>query len=869
MSDIPFRPAFSVLLLMTASAVAMADQAATKNRLASESSPYLLLHAHNPVDWYPWGPEAFEKAKKEDKLIFLSVGYSSCYWCHVMERKVFSNEAIAKYMNEHFVNIKVDREERPDVDDVYMTSLLVYNQLIKSGKGGGWPLSMFLTPDGNPIGGATYIPPTDSPNTGLGFQGIAERLTAMWQEQRDAVDRTATLIAGEVNRMMKPGPALEQTELAGGLLTAAVEQVRSMYDPVWGGVDFDADRPMDPRFPNVPRLEMALDVYESGGDETLLKMVEHSLLRMAHGGIRDHLGGGFHRYSTDRRWHVPHFEKMLYDQAMLLGIYTRTAALTQNAEFQAVAAEIADFVHREMTTPEGGFCSALDAETNAIEGEYYVWSKKELNQILGEDEGRIFSEVYGINAPNPFEHGYVLHLPAKLSDAARTFNLPVEQLTAELAPMKDKVLAARSKRERPLLDDKVLTSWNALMLRALAFNGKAFSRPQDIAAAEKAADFLLSNLMDDQGQLLRTWRQGQAKYAAYLDDYAFLVDGLLELHAATQNAKWLDHARKLAVKQNELFYDEQLQAFYFTASNHEKLIARTSSAYDSVFPSANSVSVRNLLRLNALEQSPELESIAVSTLTRFAPTLQKSPAACAGMARALHLWLSLSDESSAMYEQSIAARGWQLARLVDSDEVVGASNPAPPIEPVIERSAFKPIIQADPDDPFVKDDKQRPVKMKIYPIYDKLERGGKCLVAIELQVQDGWHINANPANPDFLVPTKIEVKSKQKVKLTRVKYPEHHKLKVDGFDQPYHVYDGKVMIYGLLEIDKAEVADAATLEFHLRFQGCNSKECLPPDTIAMKGKLPVVPQGTPLKKVNESKFPKPKPKPKTGAAAPE
>ena len=860
---------------VTKKATVPAEHVGPANRLSKESSPYLLLHAHNPVDWYPWGPEAFEKAKKENKPIFLSIGYSSCYWCHVMERKVFSDETIAAWMNEHFVNIKVDREERPDVDDIYMTSLLVYQQMVGSAGGGGWPLSMFLTPEGNPIAGATYLPPHDSPDRGPGFLTAAKRINELWQQRRSDLERTASMIANQVQRMGQPGVQLDSVELAAELLNGAIAGIREMYDPVWGGVDFDGKRPGKPRFPNIPRLELVLDQYETTDDAELLKIVEHSLTRMAQGGIHDHLGGGFHRYSTDRRWHVPHFEKMLYDQAMMLSIYTRTAAITDNDVYSNVAFGIADFVHNEMTTPEGAFCSALDAETNAIEGEYYVWTAEEITSVLGAAGADVFSAVYGVTEPNPFEHGIVLHLPKSVDDAISERQLESQQTKDRLAEMRSRLLKARWQRERPLLDDKVLTAWNALMIKSLAVSGRELNRPQDTAAAGKAADFLLTHLRDADGHLLRTWRNGVAKYSAYLDDYAFLVSALLELHRTTQNERWLTEARQLAELQNELFYDDQLHAFYFTAKNHEQLIARTSSVYDSVFSSANSVTIRNLLELDALRESPELVTVARDTLRQFAPTLQKAPAACSGLARALHLWLSKADRlttarsadapnSVTVQRRKYGKPEWQPASFQESR---ADKSGAPVVSE--EHTVFRPVISPiAPTTGFVPPDKPKPLKVRIYPLYDRIPRGGKCFVAVELQIKFGWHINANPSSPDFLVPTELLLKSKQKIKLSKVKYPEHHDLKVDGSDDPYHVYDGKVLLYGLLEIDENETAENAELEFHVKFQGCNETECLPPDLIVMKGKLAVAAKGEPLKKTNLEKWPRStdKDKPKADAA---
>lgn len=818
---------------------------ASPNRLARESSPYLLLHAHNPVEWYPWGPEALAKAKSENKPIFLSIGYSSCYWCHVMEREVFSNKDIAAYMNKHFVNIKVDREERPDIDDIYMTGLIVYRQLAGSGGGGGWPLSMFLTPSGHPICGATYMPPEDSPERGRGFPSVAGQVVSLWGSRREDLERSGEMITSQVQRLIRPTSALDDVDVDEKLMQEVTEAVKELYDPVYGGVDYNSQNPDSARFPNVPRLQYLLDVAIASDDAALLGVVEHSLQSMARGGIRDHLAGGFHRYSTDRRWHVPHFEKMLYDQAMLLSVYARAAEETGDAFYRDVASEIADFVAQELTTPEGAFCSALDAETNAIEGEYYVWTQQEIDDVLGADAS-LFSAVYGLNETNTFEHGYVLHLPAPVADVAEDLGVTPEELNRQLLPLRQKLLSVRNNRERPFLDDKVLTSWNAMMIRALAYSGRVLDRPQDLAAAERAAGFLLKNLGGADGSLKRTWRSGTAKYGAYLDDYAFLVDAMLELQIATGKQRWLDAARRFNSRQVELFFDKDLKSFYFTSSDHEKLIARTSSIYDSVFPSANSLTIRNLLRLTEDDQAGRNQQIAEQSLRRFVPSLKRSPASCAGLGRAIHAWLQQDRETAKTYQ---ALRPAYIA-VSTTDEATAGEKPV-----VIQRASFRPVLQPATSAVDEKE-KERPLKVKIYPLYDKLPRKGKCLIAIELQVKFGWHINANPSNPDFLVPTKVELKSKQNVKLTKVKYPKHHELKVQGATEPYHVYDGKQIVYGLLEIDEKDTTKLSELEFHVSFQGCNSTQCLQPDKVVMKGKLPFAKDGETLNKVNPQKHPK-------------
>lgn len=850
-----------------------ADTVTRTNRLAQESSPYLLLHAHNPVDWYPWGPEAMEKARAENRPIFLSVGYSSCYWCHVMERQVFSNERIAEFMNAHFVNIKVDREERPDIDDIYMTSLIVYQQASGQGGGGGWPLSMFLTPDGNPIAGATYLPLEDSPDGRTGFLTVARRVSELWSTRQEALASSAEAIAAEVRRLSGPGIVATSIPLEPGLIEASIAAVKDMYDPEWGGVDFRRSRPNGPRFPSVPRLNLLFSIARQTSDAELMKIVEHSLTAMARGGIRDHLGGGFHRYSTDRRWHVPHFEKMLYDQAMLLKVYAQMAALTGRSDFTRVASGITQFLEREMTLPDGGFCSALDAETNAIEGAYYVWQPDEIRAALNGDEAELFLEAYGMTAPSPFEHGYVLYLPGDPQAFAERRELSADGLESRLADIRAKLLIVRQERPRPLLDDKVLTEWNALMIEALAVSGTLPGHEADLVTAARAADFLLTHLQDADGRLLRTWRNGKASAAAAcLDDYAFFVAALLQLHATTRDERWLTEAERLTDQQIRDFYNAELSTFFFTAHDHEKLMARTSSVFDSVSESGISVTIRNLVTLSTLRDRSDLAEIAGNVLNRTSGVLKESPGACCGLALALNSWLSGQHQAGLAAARSeyqwTTSSGIEKQSTQRVDERADAE--VDKTQTADDQIVFRPVFP-DPAEPasIANRDEERPVKAKIYPMFDKLERGGKCPVAIELTISEPWHINANPSSPDFLVPTEIKLKSEQKIKMTKVKYPEHELLVVPGSDMPYHVYGRKVIIYALLETDAAEEIEKAELEIRIRYQACNDRECLPPEEIVMKGTLPLANPGDVIKRVNEDKFPKPKPASEPENAKPE
>ncbi|MCH2201608.1 MAG: thioredoxin domain-containing protein [Fuerstiella sp.] len=830
------------------------------NRLAQENSPYLLLHAHNPVDWYPWGPEALQKAETEDKLIFLSVGYSSCYWCHVMERKVFSSEKIANYLNEHFVCIKVDREERPDIDEIYMTSLLVYQQLSGKRGGGGWPLSLFLTPSGDPVAGATYLPPEDQPNGRTGFLTAATRMLAAWTKQRENVERTSQLISREVRRLSLPA-ASSESSIDSSVVQTAVTAVESLYDSEWGGVDLRDGNVQGPRFPNVPRLLLLMSVIEEPGTQEgstaeptarRLNIVRHSFSQMAYGGIRDHLAGGFHRYSTDRRWRIPHFEKMLYDQAQLLEGYVVASRVTGDPFFKEVAAEIADFVRNEFTTPEGAFCSALDAETNAVEGEYYVWKEFEIDQLLSASDATLFKTAYGVGDSNSFEHGHVLHLPATLDELSQTLKIPVGQLKSRLSSIRQSLLNVRNKRERPLLDDKILTAWNAMMIRSLAISGHQLGRPSDIDAAERAARFLLLNLRAKDGSLLRSFRNGEAKHAAYLDDYAYLVSALIALHETTGNEAWLQSARELNQRQLDLFYDDAKHIFYFTAHDQQRLIARTSSPFDSVFPSGNSVAIRNLMHLS--DGSAEVAERAYQTLLRFVPVIEKSPSSSSGLALAAHEWLIAAEKrAAATIDESLKERLPFVKQNQDGRSlfVNALSDDETLVKSV---TVFRPVLTPEP---VTKSKAPKRVTAKVYPLYNKLPRGEVCPVAIELNVQKGWHINASKPSPDFLIPTKITLRAnpKVKVRITRIKYPKHKLHRMKEEPEPYHVYDGKVMIYCLLETDAREQSDKTTLQFHIRYQACNDRQCEKPVTEVMTGTLSLADPGDDIKTIHRNRFP--------------
>lgn len=799
------------------------------NRLAGESSPYLLLHAHNPVDWYPWGPEALEKARRENKPIFLSIGYSSCYWCHVMEREVFSNEKIAKYMNEHFVNIKLDREERPDLDDIYMTSLVIYLQATGNGGGGGWPMSMFLLPDGRPFAGGTYFPAETGPR-GIGFDTVSKRVVELYRDSRPRVVQTAELLTDSVRRAMKPKPPTSTVALSEELAAGVQDSLRRTFDSEYGGVNFNPGRPEGPKFPVPPKIEYLLH-RAAAGNKSAADMAFLTLDNMLAGGIRDHLAGGFHRYSTDRKWHVPHFEKMLYDQAQLATVYTQAWLQTNNQNYREAATEILNYVLTDFTDPLGGFYSALDAETNTIEGEYYVWDRKTIETVLGSDDAALFAQVYGLDAPNPFEHGYVLHLPRPIAEQTEELDLTEADLRVRLSGLKQKLLAHRSEREAPLLDDKVLTSWNGLMIRAFADAATAFDSDEYRTAAAAAAEFILEKMTDENGRLLRTWRKKEAKLNAYLDDYAFFISGLLSLHSATDDPKWLRAAERLQAKQDELFRAEESGGYYFTSHDHEELIVRTRNANDGVLPSGNSVSVRNLVRLAAATGNTAYGELATETLTAFSQPLQSRSGELANMGLALFEHLE-QDDSEGLRVSRVSVEHAMQIRTVE-----------------------------DKKDP--KKTKDKLLQAKAFLNVDKLPAGGKARVAIFCRIRKGWHINAHKPQPDYLFATQLEMKSKYGTKLTKLQYPRHKVKRVEGEKEPYHLYEDTVVIYGEVLVPPKAIGKTEELTLTLKYQGCDDTTCLRPDKTVLFGKLQVVDTRL-VKQINRDKFVVAK-KPKTGS----
>lgn len=599
------------------------------NRLAGETSPYLLQHAANPVDWYPWGPEALARAKAEDRPIFLSVGYSACHWCHVMEHESFENPDIAALMNAYFINIKVDREERPDIDQIYMAAVQAMTDH------GGWPMSVFLTPDLEPFFGGTYFPPSDSRGM-AGFPRVLESVHRAWEERREDIMTSAGEMTERL-RAMSEIPS-EEGELNVGLLDQAARNLARMFDPRTGGFG------SAPKFPHPMDLKLLLRQFARTGEADALQMVRVTLDKMARGGIYDHLGGGFARYSTDERWLVPHFEKMLYDNALLASVYLEAYQVTGDAENARVARETMDYVLGRMTSPEGGLYSTEDADSEGVEGKYYVWSLREVESVLGAARAKEFVYVYDVTERGNWDETNILNLPKTIAQAAKMLGRDENELRASLDGDRAKLLAVRDQRVAPGKDTKILTSWNGLMLAPLAEGGRILRDERYTTAARRAAAFLLERLRRDDGRLLHSFKDGQAKFNGYLDDYANLIDGLTRLFEVTGETRWLVAALDLARVMIEEFSDRERGGFFYTGTSHEQLIARQRDAYDNATPSGNAMAATALLRLGALTGRQDLADAGRTTLAALHVVLKRAPAAAGQSLVALDFLLARHTE---------------------------------------------------------------------------------------------------------------------------------------------------------------------------------------------------------------------------------
>jgi uncharacterized protein YyaL (SSP411 family) len=605
------------------------------NRLILESSPYLLQHAHNPVNWYAWGDEAFETARRLKRPIFLSVGYSTCHWCHVMEEESFEDLEIARYLNENYVAIKVDREERPDIDSIYMSAVMALN-----GRG-GWPMTLWLATNRKPFYAGSYFPPHDGDRGAqFGLLTVLTRLRQLYDTEPERITEASDHVTEKIQQYLTPaaGAGLPQVRL----LRDAAAQAKEQFDPVHGGARGA------PKFPSGLPQRFLLRYHRRTGDAAALQAVAVTLEKMAQGGIYDHVGGGFHRYSTDERWLVPHFEKMLYDNALLTVDYLEAFQATGRADFAQVARDILRYVARDMTSPAGGFYSATDADSPAPsgkreEGRFFTWTPAEIDAAAGPGRARLARAYYGVSETGNLEGRTVLHAAKPLAEVARELGMPADKAGATLDEVRELLYQARRRRPPPLRDEKILTAWNGLMISAYARAALVLNEPDYALRAAKAADFLLQNSRRN-GRLLRSFHDGRAQHNAYLEDYAFLTAGLLDLYEATGTPRWLAEAIALDAVLERNYEDPKQGGFFFTSGDHEQLLAREKPASDGAEPSGNSVAILNLLRLGELTTDDRYRVRAERALRAFEPRLAAAPASLSEMLLAVDFHLDTPKE---------------------------------------------------------------------------------------------------------------------------------------------------------------------------------------------------------------------------------
>ncbi|HEY0023581.1 MAG TPA: thioredoxin domain-containing protein [Longimicrobium sp.] len=599
------------------------------NLLANETSPYLLQHLDNPVDWFPWGPEALERARADDRPILLSVGYSACHWCHVMEHESFEDPATAAIMNEHYVNIKVDREERPDIDSIYMSAV---QQMTGHG---GWPMTVFITPGGAPFYGGTYYPP--EPRHGLpSFRQILLAVAEAWRERRADVDQSAEHMAEALRQsgeLRAPAGTLDTS-----ILDRAFRSLASRFDSAWGGMAGA------PKFPQPLTLEFLLRTWKRTGNADAMRFLDMTLRRMAAGGMYDHVGGGFARYSVDAHWLVPHFEKMLYDNALLARLYTHAWQATGDDAHRAVADDVLAWVTREMTSPEGGFYSALDADSEGEEGKFYVWTPGEIDSIVGAEDGALVRAYYGVTEAGNFEGHNILHAWRSMDEVAAGQGVSVERLQDALDRARPRLYEERAKRVWPGRDDKVLTSWNAMMLHAFAEAARAFESHEYRRIAVTSAEFLVGRLRTEDGRLARTYKDSCAKIPGFLEDHALLAEALVAVYETTWDERWLREARTLADQVLQSFWDEEQGVFFDTAADAEPLVIRPRDLFDNATPSGNSAAVNALLRLAELVGDERYSRSARQVLESLADTMARVPAGFGHLLSALDFHLATPTE---------------------------------------------------------------------------------------------------------------------------------------------------------------------------------------------------------------------------------
>ena len=780
------------------------------NALAKETSPYLLQHAHNPVNWYPWGEEAFALAKKENKAIFLSVGYSACHWCHVMERESFENEAVAAILNEHFVSIKVDREERPDVDEIYMTCVQIV-----SGRG-GWPMSVFLTPEGKPFYGGTYYPPEDFGNR-KGFKSLLKNVQEVWVKQHDEVMKDADRMSEAVREQLASRKIPSQSTLDNDFLESTVDEIHGKFEPKRGGFSRAPKFPPNNGLPYFLYMRQRTGVAGTSpvGVKLLDTMTKLTLDEMAMGGIHDQLGGGFHRYSTDERWFLPHFEKMLYDNAMLSRSYAEASVIYKNPEYERVARDVCDWVLREMTSPEGGFYSALDADSEGEEGKFYVWGKDEIEKLLGKD-AEMFCTVFNVTEEGNFrEEATGKKIPHNIPFmikpvAAYAMDLKIseKELRAKIEGWKQTLMAVRIKRVWPGLDDKILTAWNGLMIASLARTSVILNETRYKDAALKCAELMVKNQKTKEGRWLATQRKGQSKLPAYLDDHAFLAMAFLELFDATKDERWKGEAVALMDVLDKHFSDPKGGGYFFIADDHEKLLARTKDPIDKAIPSGNGWAAQALVRLWKITGDEKYHLKAKALFAEFQGAMERLPHAM---------------------ESTLLAAAW----FHDIEQQKG----------LVAKAEVKAETKI----------KQGAVTVEVFAGATALKRGQATAVAVKYTIDQGWHIQAHKPDDPILKPTMFTLFNKALGELKDDKFPEPVELLIPDAGK-LKVYSGEVIGTAQLNVPATAPLGKSVIRLEVHFQACDDKECDQPQKVFLSLPIEIVEPTADVKAANEAMF---------------
>ncbi len=758
------------------------DQHRYTNALINSTSPYLLQHAHNPVNWLPWGPEAFERAKRENKPIFVSIGYSTCYWCHVMERESFENEQVAAVLNEHFIAVKVDREQRPDIDEQLMLATQLMN-----GRG-GWPNSVWLTTDGRPWMTGTYFPREQ-------FISALEQLVKFWKDKPDLVDKQAQSLADAIREASKIALPKESVTPDASPLTGAMAELNQIFDARHGGFG------KRPKFPPHGALRLLALAARESESERALKMLSRTLDGIWYGGMHDHIGGGFHRYSTDERWLLPHFEKMLYDNAQLMRSFTEAHELTGGKEYRAAVEDIFVWLSREMTHQAGGFYSAIDSESDGEEGRFYTWTVSELSEVLNSNDAKLFAKTYNFSPEGNFTEEATgrrtgTNIPHRtlpdLEPSARS--LPDdEDLSRQLATIRDGLLQQRANREYPHLDDKVLTSWNGLMISSLAYAGHALAEPRYVQAATKAANFILTELKED-GKLLRTWRDGQASLPGYLNDYAFFAEALVELHTATNDARWLTEAENVVDEMLEQFEDRSGGGFFFTGELHEDLIVRSKNLLGGGnLPVGNGVAAQVLLQMYEKTGRTKYLDAAKRTLSALSGVMHGAPRQVEHLVLANSQYLALQAEDAPQQRRPDARHEGQA------------------------------------------------VVASLYVSRDQLIPGQECTLAVALDVADRFHLYGPVEKGGLVMETTLKLSPNETFQAGELKRPQGIEEFDDIVGRQITKYEGLVWFYLPFRVsDEAEIGKTQ-LQVDLRYQACDSRQCLRPQTVPLAVQLNISP----------------------------